>query len=101
MPIKVYKLITFICHCPKKQRGVIVGLRWSTRDIHFVNKRMAVESVYFQWPDYVVLAIVLLLSAAIGFYYAFTGGRQKTTKEYLFADKNVHWIPVSCSLLAR
>lgn len=61
---------------------------------------MAKEDL-FQWPDYLVLAVVLTLSAAIGFYYAFTGGKQRTTKEYLFADKNMHWLPVSCSLLAR
>ena len=61
----------------------------------------SIEPLYFQWPDYVVLAIILIMSAGIGFYYAFTGGRQKTTKEYLFADKNMSWFPVACSLLAR
>lgn len=59
------------------------------------------KSLSFQWPDYLVLAIVLVASAAKGFYFAFTGGRQRTTKEYLFADRTVHWLPVSCSLLAR
>lgn len=62
---------------------------------------MITEQTLFQWPDYVVLAIVLVASAAIGFYFAFTGGRQQTTEEYLFADKTVHWLPISCSLLAR
>lgn len=62
---------------------------------------MEAVQTLFQWPDYLILAIVLVASAAVGFYYAFTGGKQKTTKEYLFADQNTHWLPISCSLLAR
>ena len=61
----------------------------------------SMEQVFFQWQDYLILAIVLAISAAIGFYYACTGGRQKTTREYLFADNDMHWLPVSCSLVAR
>jgi len=62
---------------------------------------MAAEAAtLFTWPDYLVMGIMLLLSAGIGFYYAFTGGKQKTTREYLMADQNMHWFPVSCSLLA-
>lgn len=30
--------------------------------------------------DYVVLVIMLMISAGIGLYYRFTGGKQKTTK---------------------
>ena len=59
------------------------------------------EQNFFHWADYLVLFIMLALSAAIGFYYACTGGKQKTTKEYLLADGNMHWFPVGCSLLAR
>ena len=61
----------------------------------------AMDEVYLQWPDYLIVAIVLTLSAAIGFYYACTGDKQRTTKEYLLADGNMHWFPVACSLLAR
>jgi len=59
------------------------------------------DSFHFKWADYVVFSLVLLLSAAIGFYYACTGGKQKTTKEYLLADRNMHWIPVAISLAVR
>ena len=30
--------------------------------------------------DYILLSVVLLISASIGIYYRFSGGRQKTTK---------------------
>jgi hypothetical protein len=38
------------------------------------------ETGIFSAWDYVVLAMMLLISAAIGVYYRFTGGRQKTTQ---------------------
>jgi len=36
-------------------------------------------STFDTW-DYVVLGVMLVVSAAIGVYYRFTGGRQKTTQ---------------------
>jgi hypothetical protein len=36
-------------------------------------------STFDTW-DYVVLGVMLVISAAIGVYYRFTGGRQKTTQ---------------------
>ena len=59
------------------------------------------EETHFQWPDYVVLFLVLGISAAVGFYYACTGGKQRTTREYYLANKEMHWFPVACSLNAR
>ncbi|XP_058449666.1 putative sodium-dependent multivitamin transporter [Malaya genurostris] len=50
--------------------------------------------------DYAVLVIVLLVSAGIGVYYRFSGGKQKTTTEYLLADRNMSIWPVSFSLMA-
>lgn len=50
--------------------------------------------------DYVVLALVLIISAAIGVYYRLTGGKQKTTKEYLLADRSMPVFPVAFSLMA-
>jgi hypothetical protein len=35
--------------------------------------------IFGAW-DYVVLAMMLIISASIGVYYRFTGGRQKTTQ---------------------
>jgi hypothetical protein len=36
-------------------------------------------STFDAW-DYVVLGVMLVVSAGIGVYYRFTGGRQKTTQ---------------------
>lgn len=60
---------------------------------------MAIKALFGVW-DYVVLAIVLIISASIGVYYRFTGGKQKTAKEYLLADKNMSIGPVAFSLMA-
>nr|CAD7194224.1 unnamed protein product [Timema douglasi] len=50
--------------------------------------------------DYVVLSLMLIISASIGVYYRFTGGKQKTTQEYLHGDKDLSVIPVAVSLMA-
>lgn len=34
----------------------------------------------FRTTDYIVFAITLLVSASIGVYFRFTGGKQKTTQ---------------------
>jgi len=54
----------------------------------------------FQLPDYLVLAAVLLCSSLIGLYYRFSGGHQKTQREYLLADGGATIIPVAFSLMA-
>ncbi|XP_071481625.1 sodium-coupled monocarboxylate transporter 1-like [Diadema antillarum] len=50
--------------------------------------------------DYVVLAIMLSISAGIGIFYGCTGSRQSTTKEFLLADGNMSMFPVAMSLVA-
>ncbi len=50
--------------------------------------------------DYVVFAAVLAVSAGIGIYYGCTGGRQRTTQEFLMADRQMSVLPVTMSLLA-
>lgn len=50
--------------------------------------------------DYVVFAISLGLSALIGFYYYCSGGKQRTNKEYLHANKSMGVGPVAISLMA-
>ncbi|ALC41358.1 CG10444 [Drosophila busckii] len=50
--------------------------------------------------DAAVLVCILLISALIGIYYRYTGGKQKTTQEYLMADQSMTTFPVSFSLMA-
>ncbi|NWU45120.1 SC5A8 protein, partial [Hylia prasina] len=50
--------------------------------------------------DYVVFAAMLLISAIIGIYYAFVGGGQKTTKDFLTAGRSMSALPVALSLTA-
>ncbi|XP_054717017.1 putative sodium-dependent multivitamin transporter isoform X2 [Uloborus diversus] len=50
--------------------------------------------------DYFIFALMLLISAAIGIYFRFTGGKQKTNNEFLLADRNMPILPVAFSLMA-
>ncbi|KAI2652134.1 Sodium-dependent multivitamin transporter [Labeo rohita] len=56
--------------------------------------------MHFGTVDYVIFAVLLVASAGIGLFYAFSGGRQRTTQEFLLADRNMRCLPVSLSLLA-
>ena len=54
----------------------------------------------FSVVDYVVFSIVLLISALIGIWYGCgPGGKQKTTAEYLLANRKMRHFPVAISLL--
>ena len=53
----------------------------------------------FSVVDYVVFSIMLLISALIGIWHAFMGGKQKTTAEYLLANRTMSCFPVSISIL--
>uniref|UniRef100_A0A668AE46 Sodium-dependent multivitamin transporter n=1 Tax=Myripristis murdjan TaxID=586833 RepID=A0A668AE46_9TELE len=55
---------------------------------------------HFTVVDYVIFAILLAASLGIGLYYALSGGRQRTTQEFLMADRSMHCLPVSLSLIA-
>uniref|UniRef100_A0A8C1FWR6 Solute carrier family 5 member 6 n=1 Tax=Cyprinus carpio TaxID=7962 RepID=A0A8C1FWR6_CYPCA len=60
-----------------------------------------VDSIaYFTIIDYVIFALLLVASMAIGLYYAFTGGRQRTTQEFMYADRSMKCLPLSLSLMA-
>ena len=52
----------------------------------------------FQWYDYVIFTVTLLISLGIGVYYAMTGGKQRTTKEFHMADRSMSIIPVALSV---
>ncbi|KAF7657991.1 hypothetical protein LDENG_00019380 [Lucifuga dentata] len=55
---------------------------------------------HFTTADYVIFALLLVASMGIGLYYALSGGRQRTTQEFLMADRSMSCLPVSLSLIA-
>ncbi|XP_055936806.1 putative sodium-dependent multivitamin transporter [Argiope bruennichi] len=50
--------------------------------------------------DYIVVAIMLAVCALIGVYFRCTGGRQKTTNEFLMGNRRMQITPVAISLIA-
>ncbi|XP_031959748.1 sodium-dependent multivitamin transporter isoform X1 [Corvus cornix cornix] len=50
--------------------------------------------------DYSIFALLLVLSSAIGLFYALTGDRQRTVQEFLLANRDMGCLPVALSLLA-
>ncbi len=60
---------------------------------------MGVSRDTFHWADYLILAAVLLTSLFIGLIPAFIGGKQRTQSEYLMANRSMHIVPVSMSIL--
>ncbi|XP_025073506.1 putative sodium-dependent multivitamin transporter [Pogonomyrmex barbatus] len=51
------------------------------------------------WADYLVITVMLSISAGIGIYYRFTGGRQKTMEEYFIASRSMSILPVAIALV--
>ncbi|XP_062852348.1 sodium-coupled monocarboxylate transporter 1 [Trichomycterus rosablanca] len=50
--------------------------------------------------DYVVFALMLVVSAAIGVYYAFTQSGQSSSREFLMGGRSMTAVPVALSLTA-
>ncbi|XP_069798475.1 solute carrier family 5 member 6a isoform X2 [Narcine bancroftii] len=50
--------------------------------------------------DYIIFALLLVFSSVIGLFYALSGGRQRTTQEFLLAGRSMTFVPVALSLLA-
>uniref|UniRef100_A0A6Q2Z0U1 Sodium-dependent multivitamin transporter n=1 Tax=Esox lucius TaxID=8010 RepID=A0A6Q2Z0U1_ESOLU len=68
---------------------------------HYLRQDMVPDdSMHFTTPDYVIFALLLVASTCIGLFYALSGGRQRTTQEFLLADRSMSCLPVSLSLLA-
>ncbi|KAK8757990.1 hypothetical protein V5799_004377 [Amblyomma americanum] len=54
----------------------------------------------FAVMDYVVLVGFLVLSAGIGVFFAWRDRRNKSNKQFLTANKELGWVPVSMSMMA-
>ncbi|XP_055943500.1 sodium-coupled monocarboxylate transporter 1-like [Argiope bruennichi] len=61
---------------------------------------MGSEKAVLSVVDYILFALMLLVSSGIGVYFRFSGGKQKTINEYLLAGKNMPILPVAFSIMA-
>lgn len=50
--------------------------------------------------DYVVFTLMLVVSAGIGVYYAFAGGGQSSSADFLVGGRSMTAVPVALSLTA-
>jgi len=50
------------------------------------------------WADYVILAAFLALSIAIGVYHSLTGERQRTTDDFIMANRRLTVVPTALSM---
>ncbi|XP_059145999.1 sodium-dependent multivitamin transporter-like [Physella acuta] len=60
---------------------------------------MVIMKNHFGPVDYVVFAAMLIISMAIGVWFALRGGKQKTQGEYLMANRSLSILPVAISIL--
>ena len=52
----------------------------------------------FGVTDYIVFVLILLVPVGMGFISRFTGGRLKSTSEYLMGNRQMAVVPVAISL---
>ena len=53
----------------------------------------------FHWVDYILFVAMLIGSLGIGVYAARTGGKQKTTREFLIGNRELTLLPMFVSFL--
>ena len=53
----------------------------------------------FHIADYIVFVIAIVISLGIGIFYALSGGRQRTTSEFLVGNRKMTALPVAISLM--
>ncbi|XP_064595919.1 sodium-dependent multivitamin transporter-like [Liolophura sinensis] len=58
---------------------------------------MAESMIQLHWADYAMFAALLAVSIGIGIYHACAGSKQRTTSEYLVANRKMSVLPVSFS----
>ncbi|KAI0207882.1 Sodium-dependent multivitamin transporter [Lamellibrachia satsuma] len=67
-----------------------------TDTVHRGGKR---KMASMHWLDYAIFVALLLVSLSIGLYHGCTGGRQKTTAEFLLANRKLKVIPTVISMM--
>ncbi|CAL7942187.1 unnamed protein product [Xylocopa violacea] len=54
----------------------------------------------FSWPDYTVLATMLIVSCLIGTFYGFFAKKQETSQDFLLGGSSMGTLPMAISLAA-
>lgn len=73
---------------------------YSTKFHPYIGMMDTLGVKHFSTVDFVVFGMLLVISMAIGLYHAFSGGRQRTTQEFLMADRSMSSVPLALSLMA-
>ncbi|XP_076684546.1 sodium-coupled monocarboxylate transporter 1 [Andrena cerasifolii] len=55
---------------------------------------------YFSWADYMVLAVMLVISCLIGTFYGFFSKKQETSQDFLLGGSSMGTFPMAMSLAA-
>ena len=55
----------------------------------FPRRLFNADMASLHWLDVFILGIFLLISIGIGVYHALTGGRQRTTAEFIMANRKL------------
>ncbi|KAH3773444.1 sodium-coupled monocarboxylate transporter 1-like [Dreissena polymorpha] len=58
------------------------------------------ERATFHWADYLIFVLMLVISAAIGIFYAVRDKRTQTTANFLLGGRRMSLFPVTLSLMA-
>ncbi|PVD36488.1 hypothetical protein C0Q70_03472 [Pomacea canaliculata] len=92
-----------VLHCthlhPGDRCSLLISRRTSLESDFHRRQRHGDEERLFGPVDYVLFVLMLVISAAIGIFYGCWGGKQKTTKEFLMANRSMSIIPVAISIL--
>ena len=64
-----------------------------------VSSAMA-SNATFHWADYLLFILVLVISAAIGIFYAWKDKKKQTTANFLLGGRKMALFPVTLSLMA-
>lgn len=54
----------------------------------------------FHWADYLIFVLTLVISAAIGIWYAWKDKRKQNTSDFLLGGREMILFPVTLSLMA-
>nr|CAD7446750.1 unnamed protein product [Timema bartmani] len=64
------------------------------------NSHVCNDLTRFDWPDYLVLASMLIISSGIGLFYGFFGPKHKTASDFLLGGSSMGTFPMAMSLAA-